>query len=38
MSSRILVGHTSTKQGPDDEPTTDSLSQSLRDLGIHTFV
>lgn len=37
MSSRILVGHTSTKQGPDDEPTTDSLSQSLRDLGIHTF-
>lgn len=37
MSSRILVGHTSTPQGPDNEPTTDSLSQSLRDLGIQTF-
>ena len=37
MSSRILVGHTSTAQGPDGEPTTDHLSQSLRDLGIETF-
>lgn len=37
MSSRILVGHSSTAQGPDGEPTTDYLSQSLRDLGIETF-
>lgn len=37
MSSTILVGHTSTPSGPDDEPTTNQLSQSLRDLGITTF-
>ena len=37
MSSNILVGHTSTPSGPEDEPTTYNLSQSMRDLGIHTF-
>lgn len=37
MSSTVLVGHTSTPSGPDDEPTTNQLSQSLRDLGITTF-
>lgn len=37
MSSCILVGHTSTPSGPDQEPTTNALSQSLRDLGITTF-
>lgn len=37
MSAEILVGHTSTPSGPDQEPTTDTLSASLRDLGIRTF-
>lgn len=37
MSSAVLVGHTSTPSGPEDEPTTMHLSQSLRDLGIQTF-
>ena len=37
MSSNILVGHTSTPSGPEDEPTTYEISQSLRDLGIKTF-
>ncbi|MGN1344600.1 MAG: tRNA uridine-5-carboxymethylaminomethyl(34) synthesis enzyme MnmG [Traorella sp.] len=37
MSSNILVGHTSHESGPDNEPTTQNLSQSLRDQGIKTF-
>lgn len=37
MSSNILVGHTSVESGPEDEPTTQNLSQSLRDQGIQTF-
>lgn len=37
MASSILVGHTSTLGGPDGEPTTPHLSQSLRDLGLRTF-
>lgn len=37
MSASVLVGHTATPSGPDGEPTTDDLSQSLRDLGIKTF-
>ena len=37
MSSNVLVGHTSTESGPEDEPTTKNLSQSLRDQGIRTF-
>ena len=37
MSGKILVGHTSVESGPDHEPTTNKLSQSLRDHGITTF-
>lgn len=37
MSASVLVGHSATASGPDGEPTTDQLSQSLRDLGITTF-
>lgn len=37
MSSNILVGHTSVESGPEDEPTTQNLSQSLRNQGIQTF-
>ncbi len=37
MSGAILVGHTSTPSGPDQQKTNDSLSQSLRDAGIKTF-
>lgn len=37
MSSNVLVGHTSTSMGPEEEPTTNALSQSLRDAGISTF-
>lgn len=37
MSASVLVGHSATPSGPDGEPTTDQLSQSLRDLGIKTF-
>ena len=37
MTSNVLRGHTSTKSGPEDQPTIDTLSQSLRDAGIRTF-
>lgn len=37
MSGKILLGHSATSSGPDAEPTTSELSQSLRDLGIETF-
>lgn len=37
MSSRILVGHTATASGPEEEPTTNALSESLRQLGLKTF-
>ncbi len=37
MSGKILIGHEAIAAGPDHEPTTDTLSQSLRDLGIETF-
>ena len=37
MSSKILVGNTSTPSGPDQMPTTYDLSQSMRDLGLKTF-
>lgn len=37
MSGKILVGHNAFMSGPDEEPTTNHLSQSLRDHGIQTF-
>lgn len=37
MSAEILVGHTATLSGPDQEPTTTTLSESLHKLGIRTF-
>ncbi len=37
MSSTILVGHHATSSGPEGEPTTNALSQSLRSHGIRTF-
>lgn len=37
MHSTILVGHQATTGGPEGEPTTNRLSQSLRDHGITTF-
>lgn len=37
MSSKVMVGHNYTYSGPEEEPTTQNLSQSLRDLGIKTF-
>lgn len=37
MSSKILVGSTATISGPEDQPTTKDLSQSLRDAGLKTF-
>lgn len=37
MDAKVLVGHTSTPSGPDNEPSEVLLSQSLRDNGIKTF-
>ena len=37
MSGKILIGHTSNESGPDNEPTTKTLSTSLHRLGIQTF-
>lgn len=37
MSSLVMVGHEAISSGPDEEPTTNALSQSLRELGIDTF-
>lgn len=37
MSGKILVGHSATESGPDHEPTTNALSESLRKQGIKTF-
>lgn len=37
MSSKILVGNTAVSSGPDNQPTTNTLSQSIRDLGLSTF-
>ena len=34
LSSKVLVGHTATPSGPDDERTTTKLSESLRSLGL----
>lgn len=37
MTSSVLRGHTATSSGPEDQPTVDTLSASLRDAGIRTF-
>lgn len=37
MSSLVMVSSTVTESGPDSEPTTHNLSQSLRDAGLETF-
>lgn len=37
MSSKILVGSTATISGPEGQPTTKDLSQSLREAGLKTF-
>lgn len=37
MSSKILVSSTVTQSGPDGQPTTNKLSESLRALGLRTF-
>lgn len=37
MTSTILRGHTATISGPEDQPTVNTLSESLRMAGIKTF-
>jgi tRNA uridine 5-carboxymethylaminomethyl modification enzyme len=37
MSSKILVGNSAISAGPDNQPTTNTLSESIRDLGLKTF-
>lgn len=37
MTSTILRGHTATNSGPEDQPTVNTLSESLRMAGIKTF-
>ncbi len=37
MSSSVLRGHTAVKSGPEEQPTVDTLSESLRKAGIRTF-
>ncbi len=37
MSSKIMVGDQVTFSGPDNDPTTFKLSESLRELGFTTF-
>ncbi len=37
MSSKVMISNEIKETGPDGEPTTNLLSQSLRDLGIETF-
>lgn len=37
MTSTILRGHTATSRGPEDQPTVNTLSESLRKAGIKTF-
>ncbi|MBM6811003.1 tRNA uridine-5-carboxymethylaminomethyl(34) synthesis enzyme MnmG [Faecalitalea cylindroides] len=37
MTSTILRGHTATRSGPEDQPTVNTLSESLRMAGIKTF-
>ena len=37
MSSKIMISDEVTESGPDNEPTTNTLSQSIRDAGFITF-
>lgn len=37
MTSNVLRGHTSVVSGPEEQRTVNTLSQSLRDVGIRTF-
>ena len=37
MTSTILRGHTATSSGPEDQPTVNTLSESLRKASIKTF-
>ena len=37
MTSTILRGYTATSSGPEDQPTVNTLSESLRMAGIKTF-
>lgn len=37
MTSTILRGHIATSSGPEDQPTVNTLSESLRKAGIKTF-
>ena len=37
MASNIMISNEVTNFGPDNEPTTPNLSQSLRDAGLKTF-
>ena len=37
MAGLVMCGSTATPSGPDDQRTTNNLSQSLRDLGLETF-
>lgn len=37
MSSKILIGNTAKSEGPDQQATTHSLSESLREMGLKTF-
>lgn len=37
MTSTVLKGHTAISSGPDQQKTSTTLSQSLRDAGIRTF-
>ena len=37
MSASILISDSVTSSGPDDQPTTNRLSEQLRELGLETF-
>lgn len=37
MQSVVLKGHTATPSGPDGQPASEGLSESLRNAGLHTF-
>ena len=37
MQSVVLKGHTAAPSGPDGQPASEGLSESLRNAGLHTF-